>query len=63
MRDLQNNKLLGTNLRKRGGLELIEEFEDPYNRKLKRWVLSSKGVKFFKQLNYVSENNKASKAS
>ena len=40
-------------VRKRGGLNLIEEFEDPYNRKLKRWVLSDKGVKFFKQLNSV----------
>jgi len=39
--------------RVRDGLFLIEAFEDPYNRKLKRWVLSDKGVKFFKQLNSV----------
>jgi len=36
--------------RTRDGLYLIEEFEDPNNRKQKRWVLSNKGVKFFKQL-------------
>ena len=39
--------------RTRDGLYLIEEFEDPNNRKQKRWVLSSKGIKFFKQLNSV----------
>ena len=39
--------------RTRNGLYLIEEFEDPNNRKQKRWVLSDKGVKFFKQLNIV----------
>jgi len=39
--------------RTRDGLYLIEEFEDPNNRKRKRWVLSNKGIKFFKQLNSV----------
>jgi DNA-binding MarR family transcriptional regulator len=39
--------------RTREGLYLIEEFEDPNNRKQKRWVLSNKGIKFFKQLNSV----------
>ena len=39
--------------RTRNGLYLIEEFEDPNNRKQKRWVLSNKGIKFFKQLNSV----------
>ncbi len=38
----------------RDGLKLIEEFVDPVNRKQNRFVLSVKGVKFFKQLNDVS---------
>ncbi len=40
-------------VREREGLNLIEEFENPLNRKQKRWVLTAEGVKFFKQLNSV----------
>ena len=39
--------------RVRKGLGLIEEFQDPMNRKQSRWVLSKEGVKFFKSLNSV----------
>ena len=37
----------------RDGLKLVEEFQDPINRKRMRWALTVKGVKFFKQLNSV----------
>jgi len=40
-------------VRERSGLKLIKEFEDPNNRKAKRWVLTMIGIKFFKQLNSV----------
>ncbi len=37
----------------RPGLKLIEEIQDPKNRKQGRWFLTVKGMKFFKQLNSV----------
>jgi len=40
-------------VRKRDGLFFITQFEDPNNRKQKRWVLDTAGIKFFKQLNSV----------
>ena len=39
--------------REQAGLDLLEDFEDPLNRKRCRWVLNKKGVRFFKQLNSV----------
>ena len=39
--------------RDREGLDLLENFQDPKNRKQYRWVLNKKGVRFFKQLNSV----------
>lgn len=40
-------------IRNRVGLDLLEDFQDPSNRKQYRWVLNKKGVGFFKQLNSV----------
>jgi len=37
----------------REGLNLLEDFQDPNNRKQYRWVLNKNGVRFFKQLNSV----------
>ena len=39
--------------RKRNGLRLIEQFENPLNRKQLRWVLTREGINLFKQLNSV----------
>tara|TARA_R100000687_G_C6416425_1_gene148850 strand:+ start:288 stop:731 length:444 start_codon:yes stop_codon:yes gene_type:complete len=39
--------------REREGLDLLEDFQDPKNRKQYRWVLNKNGVRFFKQLNSV----------
>jgi len=39
--------------RERAGFDLLEDFQDPSNRKQYRWVLNKKGVRFFKQLNSV----------
>jgi len=39
--------------REREGLYLLEDFQDPSNRKQYRWVLNKNGVRFFKQLNSV----------
>ena len=39
--------------REREGLYLLENFQDPSNRKQYRWVLNKKGTIFFKQLNSV----------
>ena len=38
-------------IREREGLDLLENFQDPNNRKQYLWVLNKKGAVFFKQLN------------